>query len=66
MKIAALVVAALAPWWVMPPTAPHTEPVMHSAAPACEPCNVYNKAAKTADDIQRLAAEVEAHIRKAP
>lgn len=63
MKIATLAAILSAPWWVMPPTAPHTEPVMHRPDPACSTCDVYHKAAKTADTIQRLAAEVEAHVR---
>lgn len=62
----AAILAMLAPWWIMPPTAPHTEPVMQSPAPSCASCDVYNKAAKTADDIQRLTSDIEAHIRRQP
>ena len=63
MKIATLAVLMLAPWWVMPPTAPHTEPVMQRPAPSCSTCAIYDKAAKTADTIQRLTEAVEAHMR---
>lgn len=66
MKFAAAIIM-LAPWWFVPPTAPHGGgPVMQIPAPTCATCDVYNKAAKTADEIQRITSEVEAHIRRTP